>query len=185
MNLNWLLVFIPIGVGLDWFGANPIVVFLASALAIVPLAGSMGDATEVLAKFLGPTVGSLLNATLGNAPEIIISGFALHAGLVSMVKSSLTGSIIGNLLFGLGVAFLAGGIKQSRIQRFDPQAARMNTALLTLASFGLIIPAATRISAAASRTISREVAGLLFLVYLASLVAIFVTQKSVIGKDRR
>jgi len=183
MNLNWLLVFIPIGVGLDWFGANPIVVFLASALAIVPLAESMGDATEVLAKFLGPTVGSLLNATLGNAPEIIISGFALHAGLVSMVKSSLTGSIIGNLLFGLGVAFFAGGIKHRRIQRFDPQAARMNTALLTLASFGLIIPAATRFSASASRTISLEVAVLLFLVYLASLVAIFVTHKPVIGKE--
>jgi Ca2+:H+ antiporter len=64
MNLNWLLVFIPIGVGLDWFGANPILVFLTSALAIVPLAGLMGDATEVLARFLGPTVGGLLNATL-------------------------------------------------------------------------------------------------------------------------
>ena len=105
--------------------------FLTSALAIVPLAGLMGDATEALARFLGPTVGGLLNATLGNAPEIIISSFALHAGLVSMVKSSLTGSIIGNLLFGLGVAFFAGGIKHRRNQRFDPQAARMTTALLT------------------------------------------------------
>ena len=114
MSLNWLLVFIPIGVGLDWFGANPILVFLASALAIVPLAGLMGDATEALAKFLGPTVGGLLNATLGNAPEIIISSFALHAGLVDIVKSSLTGSILGNLLFGLGVSFFAGGIKYRR-----------------------------------------------------------------------
>src|ERR1700693_5520081 len=100
MNLNWLLVFIPIGVGLDWFGAPSILVFLASALAIVPLAGLMGDATEALARLLGPTVGGLLNASLANAPEIIISGFALHAGLVNMVKSSLTGSIIGNLLLG-------------------------------------------------------------------------------------
>src|SRR5262249_61753405 len=105
MKLNWLLVFIPIGVGLDWFGANPILVFLASALAIVPLAALMGDATEALARFLGPTVGGLLNATLGNAPEIIISSFALRAGLVDMVKSSLTGSILGNLLFGLGISF--------------------------------------------------------------------------------
>ena len=113
MSLNWLLVFIPIGVGLNWFGASPILVFLASALAIVPLAGLMGEATEALAAYLGPTVGGLLNATLGNAPEIIISSFALHAGLVSMVKSSLTGSIIGNLLFGLGVAFFAGGIKHA------------------------------------------------------------------------
>src|SRR5271165_3381298 len=147
------------------------------------LAGLMGDATEALAKFLGPTVGGLLNASLGNAPEIIISGFALHAGLVNMVKSSLTGSIIGNLLFGLGAAFFAGGIKHRRNQQFDTHAARLTTALLTLASFGLIIPAATRFSASASRTISLEVAALLFLVYLASLAAIFVTRKPVIGKE--
>ncbi|MBV8129635.1 MAG: calcium/proton exchanger, partial [Planctomycetaceae bacterium] len=183
MTLNWLLVFLPIGIGLNWFGASPILVFLASALAIVPLAGLMGDATEALAKFLGPTIGGLLNATLGNAPEIIISSFALHAGLVSMVKSSLTGSIIGNLLFGLGVAFFAGGIKHRRNQLFDTHATRQTTALLTLASFGLIVPAATRFSASASRTISLDVAALLFLVYLASLVAIFVTRKPVIGKE--
>src|SRR6516165_5031527 len=166
MPLNWLLIVIPIGVGLDWIGADPLLVFLTSALAIIPLAGLMGDATEALAKFLGPAVGGLLNATLGNAPEIIISGFALHAGLVDMVKSSLTGSIIGNLLFGLGVAFFAGGIKHRRDQKFDPRAARMTTALLTLATFGLIIPAAPRFSASASRSISLEVAALLFLVYL-------------------
>src|SRR5271166_3355884 len=77
MSLNWLLVFLPIGIGLHWFGADPILVFLSSALAIIPLAGLMGDATEALAKVLGPTIGGLLNATLGNAPEIIISGFAL------------------------------------------------------------------------------------------------------------
>jgi Ca2+:H+ antiporter len=183
MKLNWLLVFIPIGVALDWFGANPILVFLASALAIVPLAGLMGDATEVLARYLGPTVGGLLNATLGNAPEIIIASFALHAGLVDIVKSSLTGSIIGNLLFGLGVSFFAGGIKYRRNQRFDPQAARMTTALLILASFGLIIPAASRFSVLASRSISRESAVVLFLVYLASLVGIFLHQKPLIGKE--
>src|SRR3954447_11404950 len=126
MSLNWLLVFIPIGLGLDWLGADPVLVFLASALAIVPLAGLMGDATEALAGFLGPTVGGLLNATLGNAPEIIISSFALHAGLVRMVKSSLTGSIIGNLLLGLGLSFFAGGVKHRRDQQFDPRAARMS-----------------------------------------------------------
>ena len=75
MNLNWLLVFVPVSVGLNWMGANPVLVFLTSALAIIPLAGLMGDATEVLATYLGPTVGGLLNATLGNAPEIIISSF--------------------------------------------------------------------------------------------------------------
>jgi Ca2+:H+ antiporter len=183
MSLNWLLVFIPIAIGLDWSGASPILVFLTSALAIIPLAGLMGDATEALARFLGPTVGGLLNATLGNAPEIIISSFALHAGLVSMVKSSLTGSILGNTLFGLGVSFFAGGIKHGRAQKFDPQAARINSALLTLASFGLIVPAVTQYSISASQSISRETAVVLFLVYLGSLVAIFAHRKPVIGKE--
>lgn len=183
MSLNWLLIFIPIAIGLDWFGAGPILVFLASALAIVPLAALMGDATEALARFLGPTIGGLLNATLGNAPEIIIASFALHAGLVHMVKSSLTGSILGNLLFGLGISFFAGGVKYRRDQTFDPRAARINTALLTLASFGLIVPAMTQFSASASRSISRETAVVLFVVYLASLVAILAHRRPVIGKE--
>jgi Ca2+:H+ antiporter len=183
MNLNWLLVFIPIGIGLNWYGADPILVFVTSALAIIPLAGLMGDATEVLAKFLGPTVGGLLNATLGNAPEIIIAGFALHRGLIEMVKSSLTGSIIGNLLFGLGVSFFAGGIRHRRNQKFDAEASRMTSALLTLASFGLIIPAVTQYSHAAARSISRESAVVLFVVYLAYLVAVYLNHKQLIGKQ--
>jgi Ca2+:H+ antiporter len=183
MSLNWLLVFIPIALGLDRSGAHPIVVFLASALSVIPLAGLMGDATEALARFLGPTVGGLLNASLGNAPEIIISSFALHAGLVAMVKSSLTGSILGNLLFGLGVSFFAGGIKYRRHQTFDPQVARVTTALLILASFGLIVPAVTRYSASAERSISRETAVVLFVVYLGSLVAILAHRKPVVGKE--
>ena len=182
MSLNWLLVFIPIALVLDRSGASPLLVFLTSALAIVPLAALMGDATEALARFLGPTVGGLLNATLGNAPEIIISSFALHAGLVSMVKSSLTGSILGNLLFGLGVSFFAGGVKFRRGQTFDPQAARMTSALLTLASFGLLVPAVTQYSASAVRSISRETAVVLFVIYLASLVAILANRKPMIGK---
>jgi Ca2+:H+ antiporter len=183
MNLNWLLVLIPIGICLDWFEANPVLLFLTSALAIVPLAGLMGDATEALARHLGPTVGGLLNATLGNAPEIIIASFALNAGLITMVKSSLTGSIIGNLLFGLGISFFLGGIKYRRAQKFDPQAVRMTTALLTLASFGLIIPAATQFNALASQSISRECAVVLFAVYLAYLLAIILNHKELIGKE--
>ena len=103
----------------------------------------MGDATEALAEYLGPTLGGLLNATLGNAPEIIISLFALNRGLIGIVKSSLTGSIIGNLLFGLGASMIAGGLKV-REQKFDSNVARINGALLVLASFGLIIPAIYR-----------------------------------------
>jgi len=183
MNLNWLLVFCPIGIVLDWIGANPILVFFTSALAIIPLAGLMGEATEVLARFLGPTLGGLLNAALGNAPEIIIAGFALHRGLTEMVKSSLTGSIIGNLLFGLGLSFFAGGIKYQREQRFNVNATKTATGLLTMISFGLIVPAATQYSAAASMSISRETAGVLFAAYLAYLVSLVLNQRQRIGKE--
>jgi Ca2+:H+ antiporter len=101
-----------------------------------------------------------------------------------MVKSSLTGSIIGNLLLGLGVSFFAGGIKYRRNQHFNPHAARMTTALLTLASFGLIIPGVTQFSASASRSISRESAVVLFVIYLAYLASIFLSQKALIVEAR-
>jgi Ca2+:H+ antiporter len=184
LKLNWLLLFIPIAIALDWFGVNPVLVFLASALAIVPLAGLMGDATEALAEYLGPTLGGLLNATLGNAPEIIISLFALHRGLIRIVKSSLTGSIIGNLLFGLGVSMFAGGLKV-KSQTFDSNVARMNGALLILASFGLVIPAFYRLGPGgieAGRHISREISVILFAVYVGSLVYTLVTNRPVVGK---
>jgi Ca2+:H+ antiporter len=183
VRLNWLLIFVPIGIALDWFGASPMLVFATSGLAIVPLARLMGDATEALARYLGPATGGLLNATLGNAPEIIISAFALRAGLVDIVKSALTGSILGNLLFGLGVSFVAGGIKHRRNQRFDPAAARLTSALLTLGSFALIIPAMNQFNPSATRSISRESAAVLFVVYLAGLAGIFLNQKPLIGKE--
>src|SRR5689334_13391723 len=110
MKLTWLLVFIPVAIVLHWYGANPIVVFAASALALVPLAALMGEATDALADYVGPTWGGLLSASLGNAPEIIIGFFALRQGLVAVVKSSLSGSIIGNLLFGLGLSMVFGGV---------------------------------------------------------------------------
>jgi|GEM_PF-2374661 len=138
MTLNWLLALIPVALVLDGLEANPLYVFLASALAIVPLAKLMADATEVLALALGPTLGGLLNASLGNVPEIIIGLFALHKGLVTIVKASITGSIIGNLLFGLGLAMFAGGLKfRSAQQDFDTSVARISGAQLTLAAFGL------------------------------------------------
>ncbi len=186
VKLNWLLVFIPIAIALDWLKFNSIAVFAASALAIVPLAGLMGDATEALAEYLGPTSGALLNATLGNAPEIIISLFALNRGLIGIVKSSLTGSIVGNLLLGLGLSMIAGGVKV-KTQKFDSRVARVNGALLVLASFGLIIPAIYRMSPAGeamrSRHVSLEISAILFLVYLGSLVFTLVTDRPVVGKS--
>src|SRR3954467_5236744 len=140
MKLTWLLVFIPVALVMYWHGANPVVVFAVSALALVPLAALMGEATDALAEFVGPTWGGLLSASLGNAPEIIIGFFALRQGLVSVVKSSLIGSIIGNLLLGLGVSMIFGGIRNGT-QQFDLGVANMNSGLLLLAAAGLIIPA--------------------------------------------
>ncbi len=170
MNLRWLLIFIPIGLALPRMDANPILVFLVSALAIIPLSSLMGDATEALARYMGPTVGGLLNATLGNAPDIIIGFFALKKGLVGMVKASITGTILSNLLFGLGVSILLGGLKSKRAMRFDIEASHLHGGLLLLVTIGLIVPAVFNFSTASENEISLEIAAVLFLAYLVSLV---------------
>ncbi|MDO4557825.1 MAG: calcium/proton exchanger [Planctomycetia bacterium] len=170
MKLNYLLIFIPIAILLDWIGWNPLIVFITSALAIIPLASLMGTATEVLARYLGPTFGGLLNATLGNAPEIIISILALHKGLYDVVKASITGSIIGNLLFGLGVAMIFGGLKHG-IQKFDRVHAGMSAGLMQLAAVGLLIPALfEHLTTGEQENISIETAVVLLIVYILSIV---------------
>lgn len=180
MRLNWLLIFIPVALGLYWAGAHPTLVFLASALAIVPLAGLMGDATESLASYMGPTYGGLLSATLGNAPEIIVGLFALRQGLVDVVKASLTGSIIGNLLLGLGLCLFAGGLKWGE-QEFNSKTARRNAGLLMLAAIGLIIPAVFHFSASSDQEISVHISAVLFFVYCGSIVLTLRNQKAVFG----
>jgi Ca2+:H+ antiporter len=182
MRLNGLLIFIPVAILLHWYGASPILVFFTSAVAVVPLANLMGDATETLSAYLGPTWGGLLNATLGNAPEIIISLFALHQGLITIVKHSITGSIVGNLLLGFGLSMFAGGIRHGT-QKFNHLVARMNGALLTVAAFGLIVPAVFYFtSASTTRAISLEIAGVLFVIYLANLIYTVVTHAPATGK---
>lgn len=135
-----LLVFVPVAVAADLMGAAPLLVFVLSALAILPLSTLLGDATEHLAAYAGPTVGGLLNATLGNLAELIIAVIALRAGLLDLVKASITGSIIGNLLLVLGAAQVVGGMKY-RVQKFSAHLAGMNAALLIIAAVGLIVPA--------------------------------------------
>src|SRR6476469_2048065 len=100
--LNWLLVLVPVAILLEVMHATPLLVFGAAALAIIPLSGLLGTATEELAGHTGPTLGGLLNATLGTLAELIIAVLALRAGLVDLVKASITGSILGNLLLVLG-----------------------------------------------------------------------------------
>ncbi|RUL88846.1 calcium/proton exchanger [Tautonia sociabilis] len=138
--MNLLLLFLPVGVGLRVAGVGETWQFIAAGLAIIPLAGLMGEATEHLAHRLGPGVGGLLNATFGNAAELIIALFALFRGYDEVVKASLTGSIIGNLLLVLGASLLAGGLRYPR-QQFNRTAAGVGSTLMVLAAFGMLIPA--------------------------------------------
>jgi Ca2+:H+ antiporter len=139
--LNWLLIFVPGAIVLKHFAPQRyLFIFLAAALAILPLAGWMGYATEQLAEKTGEGVGGLLNATFGNAAELIIAFAALSAGLHDVVKASIAGSIVGNILLVLGAAMLAGGLRHSE-QHFNPSAARSQATLLTLAAIALMLPA--------------------------------------------
>ncbi len=183
--LNLLLVFIPVAVLgriLHW---PALTIFVLSGLAIVPLAKWMGTATEELSVHVGPGLGGLLNATFGNATELIIAIFALRAGLVDVVKASITGSIIGNLLFVLGLSLFLGGLKREK-QNFNPTAASTGASQLTLAVIGLIIPAAFYFTLRETDTARRDfleqelslvVAGLLILSYVLGLIFSLRTHK--------
>ena len=136
---NLLLIFLPTAVVLEITGGNPTLIFVSAALAILPLAGIMGQATEQLAVRAGSTIGGLLNATFGNATELIIAFFALQAGKLEVVKASIIGSILGNLLLVLGLAMLLGGLKYKE-QKFSVKAAGTLASLLTISLIALSIP---------------------------------------------
>ena len=131
---------IPLAVALDLAGASATLVFATSALGIVPTAALMGRATEELAARSGPGIGGLLNVTFGNAPELIIALFALGQGLQEVVKASIVGSIIGNILLVLGAAMLAGGLGREK-QTFSRTGASVQTSMLLLAAAALLMPA--------------------------------------------
>ena len=140
--VNWLLLFVPVTVALEHVGpAPPPVLFFSAALAIVPVAALMVRATEQLATRTGDAAGGLLNATFGNAPELIISLVALRAGYLNMVRASLVGAILANLLLALGVAFLLGGLRHHE-QRFNPTAARAYSTMMFMAAVSMIVPSA-------------------------------------------
>ncbi len=135
------LAFIPVSLAAHFLGWSDLIVFTTAALAIVPLAGWMGAATEEIAIVTGPSIGGLMNATFGNATELIIAIFALRAGLVNVVKSSITGSIMGNLLLVMGLSMLLGGIKFKE-QTFQPTIARLNASSMNLAIIAILLPTA-------------------------------------------
>jgi Ca2+:H+ antiporter len=164
-----LLGFIPVSIAAHSLGWGATAIFLTAACAIVPLAAWMGTATEELAVVVGPTVGGLLNATFGNATELIIALIALQAGLLEVVKASITGSIIGNLLLVMGLSMLLGGLRFKE-QNFQSVMARLNASAMTLAVIAILIP--TAVSATSSgieentmRTLSSAVAIVLIIVY--------------------
>src|SRR3954451_24096601 len=135
-----LVPFIPIAVALDVAHASATLIFFASAAGVIPTAALMGKATEELAARSGPGIGGLLNVTFGNAPELIIALFALGAGLHEVVKASLIGSILGNILLVLGAAMFVGGLRHER-QHFDRTAATVQSGMLLLAAAALAMPA--------------------------------------------
>jgi Ca2+:H+ antiporter len=137
--VDLLLVLVPVAILLELLHSAPVAIFAVAALAIVPLAGVMGRATEALSEKAGPGIGGLLNATFGNAAELIIAAIGLSHGLGAVVKASITGSIIGNCLLVLGASILAGGLKHP-VQRFNRTAASLGTTLMALAAIGLLVP---------------------------------------------
>jgi Ca2+:H+ antiporter len=188
--LRYLLVFVPLA-ALAWFLAwNGVLIFAFACVALIPLAGLLGEATEELAIHTGPKVGGLLNATLGNAAELIITIVALSAGRVELVKASITGSILGNLLLILGFSLLLGGLKNG-IQRFDRALTGMSGTMMLLAVIGLIIPTVmelvreiesghvdvfdTSVRDPALDAISLGVAAILIVLYILSLIFTFQT----------
>ena len=188
--LNWLLLIVPVAFFLHLRHAPPLWVFTTAALGIIPLAGVLGEATEALAARMGPTLGGILNATMGNATELIIAFFALRAGHVEVVKASLSGSIIGNLLLVLGLAVLWGGIGRDS-QKFSRATAGTNSTMLFIAVVALIMPAVFDLTVYGNlkqqnphlENLSLWTSGVLILIYLVSFVFVLKTHKRLFQPD--
>jgi len=186
--LRYLLVFVPISFFAEFTHLSPTIMFGISALAIIPLAGLMGEATEEISFYSGPRMGGFLNATFGNATELIIGFFAMKAGLFEVVKASIAGSVIGNILLVLGASMLIGGLKY-KTQRFNKQAIEVSSSMLLFAVIGLIIPAIFTQTVKPELLTTRYegltilVAVIMFSIYLLSLYFSFYTHKDLYSVD--
>jgi Ca2+:H+ antiporter len=174
-SIHWLFAFIPVAVVLERAHASDPLIFFAAALAIIPIAALIVQSTEHIATRTGDAVGGLLNATFGNFPELIIAIVALRAGYLDMVRASLIGAILANMLLALGIAFLWGGIRH-RNQTYNAGAARMYSTMMLLAAVSMIVPSAFSRVFAPEGTLREEqmlnvgVAGVLLLAYCLYLV---------------
>jgi Ca2+:H+ antiporter len=179
-SLDWLLILVPVSIALEFSGVQGLPVFGVSALAILPLAGLIGRATEQLALHTGPRVGGLINATFGNVTELIIAVFLLLDGKPEIVKASLTGSILGNLLLVLGLSFFVGGLIHEE-QEYNARSASVHATSLVLAVTGLLMPALFALGGRESflerEIVSGTVALVLISLYVAALVFTLVTHE--------
>ena len=184
-SIYFLLIFTPLAVGLEYGHADQLILFVLSIIALIPLAKLIGDSTEHLATHYGATLGSLLNVTFGNAAEIIISVVAINAGLLDLVKASITGSILGNIMLIFGLSLIAGGLRNKE-QVFNRENAGLQSSLIFLAIIGLAIP--TILSSTILKPINFEnqlklqamsdiLAVILICVYIAGIIFTFFTHK--------
>ncbi len=176
-----LLIFVPITIAFEFFNISPLIIFFIASLAIMPLAKFIGEATEELSVDMGQSLGGLLNASFGNAIEFLISVFALRAGLTEVVKASITGSIIGNLLLVTGMAMFAEGLRHKR-QVFNRTGALAASGTLLLAAIALIMPAvlvqtATEAGSKVIGQLSILVSIFMLVVYVSSLLFVLNTHK--------
>lgn len=180
--LKFMLLFVPISFIGKFLNFSPTIMFILAALSIIPLAGIMGEGTEEISFYTGPKIGGFLNATFGNATELIISFFALKSGLFEVVKSSIAGSIIGNILLVLGVSMFIGGLKH-KTQNFNINVVETTSSMLLFSLIGLCVPAffTHTINANLLNTryegLSLVVAIVMFILYILSLIFSFFTHK--------
>ncbi len=179
-SLDWLLILVPIAVLLELAGGSDLAIFLASAGGILPLAGLIGRSTEQLALHVGPRLGGLINATFGNVTELIIAIFLILDDRIAVVRASLTGSILGNLLLVLGMSFLVGGLRHEE-QDYSARAASVHATSLVLAVTGLLMPALFALAGNHTRiqteVVSGTVAAVLIVLYVAALAFTLVTHE--------
>ena len=180
--LRYLLIFIPISLIAEFMHISQSLIFLFSALAIIPLAGVMGESTEVISHYAGNRIGGFLNATFGNATELIIAFFAMRAGLFDVVKASIAGSVIGNILLVLGLSMFVGGLKY-KTQYFNQKVIDVTASMLLFAVIGLTIPAIFTYTVAPTLLTTRYeglsvvVAFIMLSIYILSMVFSFFTHK--------
>lgn len=182
--LKYMLVFVPISFIANFLNVSGTIMFILSCLSIIPLAGLMGEGTEEISFYSGPKIGGFLNGTLGNATELIISFFALKEGLFEVVKSSIAGAVIGNILLVVGASMLAGGLKY-KTQIFNKKVSEVSSSMLLFAVLGLCIPAIFTHTVDPSLLNTRYeglsifVAVVMIIIYILSLFFSFSTHKHI------